>query len=943
MRFLRRFLTRLANFVTRRRNDERLKEEIEEHLAQQTAENLRAGLSPAEARRQAMLKFGGVEAIKEDYRAERGMLFVETLLQDIRYGLRMLRKSPGFTAVAVLTLALGIGANTAIFSLIDAVMLRSLPVRNPQQLYLFEWRAQGWPQGDYSSHDDCPYDLFGSKPAIGCSFPLLTVNAFRAKTNAFSGLAAFSTPKLQATVDGRVVASRAAVVSGDYFSTLGVKAALGRTIEPSDDQPGAAPVAVLSYAFWESTFGGKRSEIGRTIFLNQVACTIVGVAEASFTNLSPGKTQDLWVPIAMMPQLQAVSGSSIYDGMGNWWLAALTRLKPGVSPQQAQAAASVIFENELRGSGNPQARMTNPGILLTPAAEGLTGMSGHYSQPLYILMFAAGMILLIACANVAGLLVSRGEARQKEIALRLAIGAGRGRIMRQLLTESLLLSGAGGVAGTAFAYEIVRAVTPLVSLNSGGRFPFVVGPDWRVLGFALGVTIASGIFFGFVPALAGRRLDLISALKENAPTHPGGAPRLGWLSLGNLLVVAQVALGAVVLCGAGLLVHTLENLRAINPGFDPQNVLLFRLDPSGLNYTSAHLETVYERLRERLASLPGVQSVSYSYVPLLTGDYNGTSADIKGEAKESQVRVDELPIGPEFLRTMRISLLEGRGFDSEDFRLALEKHQAGQPDEPAAKGESKAGTAQIRDLARIRMPVLVNEAFVHQYVRGVDPVDEQIGVGCCDAQLAQIVGVVGDTKYGSLRLSIHPTIYLPYTGGAGSFEVRTMRDPLTLASTLRQIIKSIAPDLPISDIRTQAEAIDQILWQERLLARFSSYSAALAMLLASIGLYGLLAYEVARRRREIGIRMALGAQKNDVLKMVGRQGLRLAMIGVAVGLVGALALTRFLSSLLYGVKPNDPGTFIAVTLLLVGVALIACYIPAHRAMRVDPMVALRYE
>jgi len=894
--------------------------------------------------------------LRESSRDMRGFTWLETLLRDLHFGLRMLRKSPAFTAVAVLTLALGIGANTAIFSLIDGVMLRSLPIRDPSHLVVFEWATRSsFINGEYSAFSDC-----GKTSALassGCSFPLPIFKQFQSQTNAFAGVFACAGPaKLDLSGNGPASIAAAEIVSGDYFSTLGVNAFVGRTLSPSDDSVSATPAVVLSYAYWQSAFGGSRSVLGRTILLNKIAFTIVGVAPRSFTALSPGKTQDLWLTVSMVPRLQIDWGSRI-EGYTNWWLLVMARLKPGVSLEQAQTAASVAFRNEVLYGPKPLAKPADdPEILLTLAQDALIGKRGQLSSILYLLASAVGIILLIACATVAGLLLSRAAMRRKEMAVRLTLGASRPALLRQLLTEGLLLSALGGVFGIVFAYWGVHAMTALITGGSSQLFPYVIAPDWRVLAFTVAICILTGIVFGLAPAFRSTRVDLTPALKENASTFPSAAARAPRFRLGSALVVAQVALSVVVLIGAGLLVRTLENLRNINPGFDTHNVLFFEINPGRLGYKDAQVKNLFSELRNRLAALPGVTSVSYSGAPLLSGGRWFETVHFEGQPEEPGIKMNLFAAGPGFFKAMHIPLIEGRMFTAVDFERAPQNDSAEkaprQNQNPLAAG---LGVVAARPGAPVN--VLVNQAFVRQYLRTQNPLGKPIiegggesgadgGAWGADTRSNhwQIVGVVADTKYDTLRHEIQPVVYVPFTSGYGGyFELRTAADPRALIPAVRSVAAKIDGNLPLTDVSTQTQQIDELMSQERLVAQVSGFFGVLALILACIGLYGLVSYEVSRRTREIGIRVALGAQKNDVLKIVGRQGLRLAMIGVAVGLVGALALTRFLSSLLYGVKPTDPGTFIAVTLLLIGVALIACYIPARRAMRVDPMVALRYE
>ena len=885
---------------------------------------------------------------------------MNTLLQDLRYGLRMLAKTPGYTAIAVLTLALGIGANTAIFSLIDAVMLRSMPVKDPQHLVVFTWKAKTEPKyHGYGNDGDCGSSGDGS----GCSFSNPLYETMRAQTAAFSGLTAFAGPmRLDISGNGPASMARGELISGDFFSTMGVNTIVGRPIGPSDDMNGSAPVIVLSYSYWKSAFGGDRSAVGRTVRLNNVPFAIIGVADPNFTNLAPGKSQDFFLPLSAMREVKVAwfGNQSALDDPYTWWLVMMGRLKPGVSIGEAQAAASTVFRNEMLHGAKPLSKAEDaPAISLAPAAAGLTGERQEVPSILYVMMFAVGFILLIACANVAGLMLARSATRQKEMAVRLALGAGRGRIARQLLTESLMLSAAGGALGVLLAVWGVDAITALVASGTDAAFPFVVAPDWRVLAFTVGVSVFTGIVFGLAPALRGARVDLTPALKENASSLPGGAGHSGrWLRLGDSLVVAQVALSILVLVGAGLLVRTLRNLRSINPGFDTQNVLLFGVDPTMIGYKDAQSAQLYRDLQEKLAALPGVTSASYSGDALLSGSLWTTEIHLDSAAAKSNVPSDVVATGPGFLSTMHIPLVAGRDFNSADFvaaatkesvqRAAYEAEEAARI--AAAKGKAVTPAKPAASPAAIApMPILINEAFERKYFPKGSPVGQHIGdyqgdeppVGPQPGFL--VVGVIGDTKYNNLRRAINPTMYEPFSGGGAHFELRTAGDPTRVIPLVRDVVSHADNNLPLFDMRTQTEQIERGLARERVVASISSFFGILALALACIGLYGLLAYEVARRTREIGIRMALGAKQTDVMRLVVRQGIILALAGAGVGIGAAIGVTRFMKAMLYDVHPSDPTTLIAVAALLTIVALAACYIPARRAMRTDPMVALRYE
>ena len=885
-----------------------------------------------------------------------------TLLQDLRYGLRMLTANAGFTVVAVLTLALGIGANTAIFSLIDAVMLRALPVRDQSRLVVMSWSAHKAPRRNgTSSFGDCARNEGGDKNPSGCSLPYPFFELIHSEKQAFSSATAFAGPaRLVLSGNGPARMADGELVSGDYFSTLGVSALVGRALGPADDLPSAPPAVVLSYAFWQDAFGGDRSAVGRTIVLNSVPFTIVGVTEPNFTSLTPGKTQDMFLPLSTDSRLSIpwMGGRENKErSLDVWWLVVVARLKTGVTLESAQAAASLLFRNEMLNAQNPRSKAADdPRILLKPAQSGLDGRRSSISMPLYILMSAVGLILLIACANVAGLLLSRATSRQKEVAVRLALGAGRLRMVRQLLTESVMLSLMGGALGVLVAIWGVPALTALMSSDGDRPFPFVVGPDWRVLAFTVCISLFAGILFGLAPALRSTRLDLTPALRESASGLPGGRMRPGRrFHLGNALVAIQVALSIVVLIGAGLVVRTLRNLRSIHPGFDTRNLLLFSINPTLQKYSDSKIQSLYRDLQERLAALPGVISVSYSSDSLLSGSLWTSDLHVEGQAEKTTQEVDMLAVGPGFYKTLRIPVLGGRAFTSADFEQAAQAAAAGESPQQTATPSRVLAAAKSSPAVGPPIPVLVNASFVHNYFGNQNPLGKRLTQGDNSettgnaaekprmTKVWEIIGVAGDTKYDSLRREVHPTVYVPVTGGGATFELRTASSSSALIPAVRRTVSDADNNLPIFGVRTQSQRIDELLTQERLIARLGSCFGGLALLLACVGLYGLLSYEVARRTREIGIRMALGAERADVLRSVASQGLRVTMVGVVAGITAGVAVTRFLSSLLFGLKATDPVTFAGVSLILIAVALLACYLPARRATKVDPMVALRYE
>jgi len=882
-----------------------------------------------------------------------------TLIQDLRYGLRMLRKSPGFTAVAILTLAICICAQTAIFSLIDGILMRGLPVQDAQHLVVLRWSARKVPDiHGQSSYGDC-----GSRngESSGCSLSMPFFNDVASHVSAFSSVAAFAnTGQIDLSGNGTASVLSGQAVSGGFFSLLGIRAAAGRLITPSDDSASAQPVVVLNYGYWKRQFGGSPSVIEKTVRLNNVPFTIIGVADPRFDSLSPGRVYDVWVPLSVLPQLNSqpwvrTRATDVYS----WWLVVIGRLKPSVGRLQAQAAVTTLFRDDMLHGAKPLSKPEDdPKVDVLPAQSGLTGSTTEISGELYVLMMAVGIVLLIACANVAGLLLARATARQKEIAVRLALGAGRRRIVQQLLTESVFLSLVGGALGILFAIWGTRAIVTLFASSSDGPFGFSPGIDGRVLLFTFATAVLTGVIFGFAPAFRGTRVDLTPALKEGTIVSAAGG-RMGgrWLSLGNGLVIAQVALAVVVLVGAGLLVRTLQNLRNVDPGFDTRNLLTFGLDPTLIGYETPQVDAFYRDLQQRIEAIPGVESVSYSNSTLLSGSLWETGFHLEGTPKDQDSDADYLPIGTGFFSLMHMRLLSGRNFNSADFAEAEAAEERDREREAMEKAKeaglpAPSGSAAIPESAarEAPVPVIVNKMFVQKYFPKVNPLG--VHFGAHEAEPAkgdwatpgwEIVGVVSDAKYQDLRSPINSTMYVPSSGGNTSFEVRTRMNPTAVIASIRSVVSQMDSNLPVFNVQTQAELIDQLLFQERMIAKLAGFFGILALVLACIGLYGLLSYEVSRRTREIGIRIALGAQRGGVLRLVVGQGIVLAITGAMVGIAVALGVTRYLKSMLYNIHANDPATIAGVTILLTLVAVAACYIPARRAMRVDPMVALRYE
>jgi len=838
---------------------------------------------------------------------------MHTLLQDIRYGLRMLGKSPAFTVIAILTLALGIGANTAIFSFTDQVLLRNLPVPNPQQLVVL--RSPGPNPGRTSSDISDGAQVF--------SYPMY--KDLRERSTVFSGLLACFGVDVNVAGHGTTQSGSGVLVSGNYFQTLGVEPALGRLFDANDETaPGANPVAVLSYGYWTRKFGADPSILDKTFTVNGTALTVVGVARKGFDGVQFGSLPDIFIPITMLTQMAPTSGLDLGKHTDHW-VAILGRLKPGVSRAQAQASLQPIYAPLLEedakllkmSATNPRTKqfLSKP-LQLVDGAEGRQVVQPGTEEPLLVLLGMVALVLLIACANLASLLVARGEARQREIAVRLALGAGRARLVRQLLTESLMIGIAGGVAGVAVASWCLNTMVGAIP-SDAGMTGLTATLDPRVLWFAAAVTIVTSVLFGLAPAMRATRVDLQSTLKDQGSSVSEGRSNV---RLRKVLIIAQVALTAVLLVGAGLLARTLTNLEHANLGVRTENILQFSVEPDLNGDKPVQTLALGQQARQAIAALPGVRSVTISEEEAFANDDNSSNITPEGY----RVRPDEdtnvfwAYISPNYFSTMGIPLVAGREFTDADTTTS-------------------------------QKVIIINQALARRFFAGRNPIGLHIahGAGSSVHPDMKIVGVVADSKWDGPRAKIVPFMYQPYTQdpelGTLVFYVRTERDPAQMAATLHATMERLDANLPVNNMRTLTAQIGDEMFSDRLVAVLSMSLALLAALLAALGLYGVLAYVVARRTREIGIRMALGGQRGDILRLILGQGAQLTVTGGVVGIVAALALARLMSSLLFGVSANDPLTFVAVAVLLAIVSGAACYIPARRAVRVNPIVALRYE
>jgi macrolide transport system ATP-binding/permease protein len=901
--------------LRRRRSGSDFSAEIEAHIRIETERLQEQGLSEEQARTAARRAFGNITQTEERFYESRRWLWLDHLRQDIRFGLRMLRRSPGFTAVVVLTLALGIGANTAIFSLINAIALRSLPVPSPQQLYLLQWTAIKEPRANYfARYAGCPSgsgrDL-ASPTACTFSYPMF--EQIRSKEDLFSGVFSFVPTGAAVRVDHHIGRLSGMYVSGEFFSTLGVGTAIGRLLSPNDDVPGAEPVIVLSYRYWQSEFGADPGVIGKIATVNMKPFRIIGITGRSFTDFDPGLPDDFWLPLVAEATVSQHPASRTAEN--SLWLYVLARFRPRVTINRAGAELNGMFVASTTSGAEAIFKAEDmPRITLFHAADGLATLRTEYAKPLYVLMTAVGLILLLACANVAGLILARSSGRQKEMAVRNALGAPRLRIVRQLLTESVMLSAAGGALGILFATLAAKSLATFLSGNSYIPLQIDVGIDWHVLAFTLVVSVSVGILFGLAPAIRDSRRDVAPILKLSGSSS-GTMPRQS-AHLSNILVVAQVVISVLVLVGAGLLGRTVLNLEGTYLGFKPENLLLFNVDmtASGLKIDDPRCDKLNEDLQNRLAALPGVISSSYSGLPLLSGSIGEGIFKLPGEPSSEAHAVNLLSVGPSFFETMQIPLVAGRTFTRADFDL---------PTKPES--------------------LVINQIFARKLFGKGDPLGRVLSNSNSQTGDWKVIGIVGDTKYDSIRSEVPATAFTPHKYRITFFELRTLGDPKALVSLVRDAVAQVNPDFLTLQMMTQTQQIDRTIYQERLVASLSTLFAFLALTLASIGLYGLVAYGVARRTHEIGVRMALGAQRQKILWLTARLGLVLTLIGVVLGLAVAAGVTRYLQSLLYGVQPLDSWTFACIAILLGCIAAIACYIPARRAMRVDPMVALRHE
>jgi predicted permease len=838
------------------------------------------------------------------------------MLHDLKHAYRMLLQTKGWTLVVLLSLAIGIGATTALFTAVNGMLLQSVPVPAPDRLVRLA--AAGDNDMRRSSSDYGFSEPYEGKN-VRASFSFAVHDALRGANQTLTGLAAFAPlGQFNVIVNGAADMASGYGVSGNFFEVVRVPMAHGRALTPDDDRPGAPPAAVVSHAYWQRRLGADPAAVGQSVRINNTPMTIVGVTAAHYTGIQRlgGPAPDVTVTLAMHPQVNPVQAERMQQAT-TWWLLAIGRLKPGVTPAQVvgnlegpfHAAARAGMDaymagltTEQRGLSDNQRRGTAvPALVVRSAAHGMYDVDRGSARSATIVSVVVTILLLIVCANVANLLLSRASTRHREISVRLSMGARRSRLVRQLLTESLVLSGTGGVLGIGVAYW------------SKSLLPFGQNAtiDARVVAFVVGVSVLTGLLFGLMPALRATEVDLSSAMKEASRSVTGSR---SWLS--KSLLILQVAMSLVLLVGAGLFLRTLHNLRGVDVGFNANNLLMFRINPQANGYQPERVTQLYARTEAALAALPGIASVAMTRMPLLSGSTSTSDVWIHGGSGPNEMYM--MWVSPEFFETLEIPLLAGR---------LLARHDVGTPKSAA----------------------VINETAAKKYFAGSNPLGQRLGQSPETAGEAEVVGVIRDTKYNTLREPAPPTLYqlyqaLPPTAGSAlTVVVRTAGDPSVMIEPVRAAMRQVDPEVPVVGMTTQTDQIEGRVAQERLFALAYSMFGGVALLLACIGLFGLMSYTVSRRTNEIGIRIALGAQRSGVVGMVLRESMIMVVIGVAIGLVAAVAASRLIATILFGLAANDVWTMTAAIALMAAVSLIAGYLPARTASRVDPMVALRYE
>jgi len=912
-------------WLRRRRKEDDLREELEFHLAEEADERRTGGLTEDQARRAAHRDLGNVTLLREDARALWTWRFLEQLSQDLRYGSRMLIKNRGFTAVVALSLALGIGANTAIYSFMDAILLRSLPVPDPASMVAIKWRSKPFAYGSRAKNGS-EFVLHGidgdyfddSTGQTGAILPFAAFERLQQVSDPVlsSIFGFFRAGKVNVIAKGAAELATGEYVSGDFFRGLAVSPAAGRLIFADDDRAGAPPVAVISTRYSERRFGGPANAAGQPILINNVAFTVVGVTRPAFIGVDPGEVPDVYLPMHAM-LLFVSDASRRFIDPNYYWVEIMGRLRPGVSLAQAQAVMAGPFDQWVATTATTDRERANlPVLRLEAGAAGRDILRRQAAKPLYVLLTMVGLILAIACANTANLLLARATARRREIAMRLSLGASRLRVVRQLLTESVLLASLGGALGIAIAQLGIRLLTRLLANGEEG-FTLHAELNWHVLAVTLGLSLLCGVLFGLAPAIQSTRPALMPALKGPSTSDSRGRARdvFPRLSLTKALVVAQIAISLLLLVAAGLFVRTLSNLHSIQLGFNRDGVLLFDVNAKQAGHEESQIAAFYAALRERLSESPGVRDVTLSHSSLLRAG-RAYSISVNGVPSRGH-RI--LSTGPRFFTTMQIPMLRGREIDERD----------------------RPGSLPV---------AVVSQDFARRYFGEENPVGRRIRLVGPDGWTPvdmEIVGVGATVRYGGLRGSIPPVVYIPYWLAPEldqmTYALRVDGEPLRYVGSVREIVRQADARVPVTAVRTQAADIDQTINQEIVFARLCSAFAILALVIACVGLYGTMSYTVARRTKEIGIRVALGARRGLVVWTVLREVCLLVAIGLIIGVPIALGSSRLIASFLFDVKPDDPRALVLAAATLLSAALLAGYGPSRRASRVDPMIALRHE
>jgi predicted permease len=920
------FFRKLSWLAQRRRKEAELREELQFHLNEEAEQHQAEGFASEQARWAARRDLGNVTFLRESTRAMWTWTFIEQLAQDVRYALRTMINNRAFTALAALSLALGIGANTAIYSFLDTLLLRSLPVSDPQSLVVLNWhaKAEAW-RGDFvmqgMSGDVYDDPNLGSVSGI---FPYPAFELFQKSDSAFSDVFAYCQTRevraMNLTIKGRAEIARGELVSGDYFRGLAVLPAAGRLIIPDDDRLGTVPVAVISHAFSEKHFGGADNAAGQPILINNLPFTVVGVTPPGFFGVDPAAVPDVYLPMHANVLLGAADQfgfrANDYLARNYYWVEVMARLRPGISLAQAQAAMAPRFQQWVATTASNERQRANlPALVLKHGAAGLDTLRRQFSKPLYVLMTLVGLILAIACSNVANLLLARAASRKREIALRLSLGAGRFRVIRQLLTESVLLASIGGALGVFFAISGIRFLTLL--LESGPTHATVHAElNWDVLCVAAALSLLTGVLFGLAPAIQSTRVDVAPALKETRASQPLARHSFWRISVSQVLVAGQIAIALLLLVAAGLFVRTLSNLQSIKLGFNRDNVLLFQLNARQAGHHDPEIANFYRNLRERFATIPEVRNASLADSSLI-GAGNGLPISVPGAPPSDATRF--LAVGPTFLTTMQIPLVAGRDLEERD----------------------RSGSQPV---------AVINERFAKINFGTQNPLGRHLILwkDKRPARDMEIVGVCKNARYGGLKEKIPPVVYIPYDQGYPQpnemvYALRMVGDPLGYVNSVREIVRQADGRVPVSDVRTQKAEIEDDIHQEITLADLCSTFAMLALTIACVGLYGTMSYTVARRTGEIGIRMALGAQRGTVVWMVLREIFVPVAVGLAISVPVASGMSKLVESFLFGMKPNDPLALSLAAAILMSAAILAAYVPARRASRIDPMLALRHE